>query len=677
MQEALRRSEARYRMLAAYSGDLTLILDEIGVIRYAAPSVRAELGFQPEDLLDRTLVSLVHPNDGPYTRRQLDKALQTPGRAPRMTFRLADRHGRWRVFEGLADNMRDRPEANGLVIALRDVTEHMAMQEALRRTNNVLEGLGQAHVKFLQGVPAPVVFKELLDDMMALLGCEFGLVAMGPAGPDARMDLLATINLPELAGRSAIAVPAALAATDGAVLQVACDPDGALRLGDPETAERALWCLPLRSGGALVGLLGMARAGDERSEAIADEVAPFLAASANLIVAYQAGEEKRRMELALRESQARYRTVVENIDEVIFQADAQGHWTFLNPAWTAITGHGVEESLGRPAVAFVGTDRPTTLTSEAAMARLAASADGRTRDLVPFRVKQGGHRWLEVVARRALDPHGAFIGVLGTMKDVTESKAAQEDLERAHAELLRLNLVKDEFVSTVSHELRSPLTAIKNAISILARPQAGPLTEVQARYVGVLAEQAGRLNRLVDDLLDLQQLETGSLSVVLDAGDVRGVAQDAARGFAPVLEAKRIQLELAIDPAPLWARFDRDRMAQVVINLLANAAKFTPEGGRVTLRAAAHGGAVMLAVLDSGPGIAPDDVARIFEKFVRLDNGHGGRVEGTGLGLAICKKIVEVGHGGRIWVESTPGAGAAFFVSLPAGEPPALSADVS
>lgn len=677
MQEALRRSEARYRMLAAYSGDLTLILDPAGVIRYAAPSVRAELGFQPEDLLDRTLVSLVHPNDGPYTSRQLDKALQTPGRAPRMTFRLADRHGRWRVFEGFADNMHDRPEANGMVIALRDVTERMAMQEALRRTNNVLEGLGQAHVKFLQGVPAPVVFKELLDDMMALIGCEFGLVAMGPLGPGARMDLLATINLPELAGRPAIAVPDALAATELAVLRVACGPDGALRVGDPGPTERALWCLPLRSNGELVGLLGMARGGAERSEAIAEDVAPFLAASANLIVAYQAGEEKRRMEHALRESQVQYRTVVENVDEVIFQADAHGRWTFLNPAWTAITGHGVEESLGRPATDFVWTDVPTDRSFEAVMALLAISDEGRTRRLLPFKVKQGGYRWLEVVARRSLDAQGAFIGVLGTMKDVTESKAAQEDLERAHAELLRLNLVKDEFVSTVSHELRSPLTAIKNAISILTRPQAGPLTEVQARYVGVLAEQAGRLNRLVDDLLDLQQLETGTLSVVLDAGDVRGVVQEAARGFALVLEAKRIQLELSIDAAPLWARFDRDRLTQVIINLLANAAKFTPEGGRVTLRAAAQSGTVTLAVLDNGPGIAPDDAARIFEKFVRLDSGQGGRVEGTGLGLAICKKIVEVGHGGRIWVESTPGAGAAFFVALPAGEPPAGEAEVS
>lgn len=671
MQEALRRSEARYRMLAAYSGDLTLILDELGVIRYAAPSVRAELGFLPEDLLDRTLVSLVHPNDGPYTRRQLDRALQTSGRAPRMIFRLADRQGRWRVFEGLADNMRDRPEAEGLVIALRDVTEHLAMQEALRRTNNVLEALGQAHVKFLQGVAAPVVFKELLDDMLALLGCEFGLVAMGAAGPSSCLALLATINLPELTGRAMITAPNGLAEREGAVLPVACGPDGVLRAGEPGPAERALWCLPLHSGGEMVGLLGMARVGAERGAPVVEELAPFLAACANLIVAYQAGEEKRRMERALHESQAQYRTVVENVDEVIFQADAFGCWTFLNPAWTAITGHGVEESLGRPADAFFLSGQPTALTSEDARARLAASDDGRTRVLLPVLVKAGGHRWLEVVARRALDAQGAFIGVLGTMKDVTESKAAQEDLERAHAELLRLNLVKDEFVSTVSHELRSPLTAIKNAISILGRPQAGPLSEVQARYLGVLAEQAGRLNRLVDDLLDLQQLETGSLSVVPEAGDVRAVAQEAARGFALVLEAKRIRLVLAIAATPLWARFDRDRLTQVVINLLANAAKFTPEGGQVTLSAAAQDGAVTLGVLDNGPGIAPDDVGRIFDKFVRLDGGHGGRVEGTGLGLAICKKIVEVGHGGRIWVESTPGAGAAFFVALPASEPPA------
>lgn len=275
---------------------------------------------------------------------------------------------------------------------------------------------------------------------------------------------------------------------------------------------------------------------------------------------------------------------------------------------------------------------------------------------------------IHTIARPVFSADGRVVKLVGTSQDVTERKRTEHELLDAYLDLQRLSLLKDDFIATMSHEFRSPMTAIKNATAILKREKAGPLTEKQEQFIGVIADHVERLNRLVDEILDIQALENGRPAVEHQPEDVRPIVGDLAHGFAHVLAAKVITLEVSLDEQPLVARINRRRLEQVLLNLLSNAVKFTPAGGRVRLEAYAEGPEVVLAVSDTGIGVAAEDAERIFMKFVQVEDVLTRQAGGTGLGLAICKLLVEECHGGRIWMESELGRGSRFLVALPMQE---------
>lgn len=247
-----------------------------------------------------------------------------------------------------------------------------------------------------------------------------------------------------------------------------------------------------------------------------------------------------------------------------------------------------------------------------------------------------------------------------------ESEAAAVVVLADVTELRRLEAVRREFVANASHELRTPVAAIRGYAETLA---GGALADRAAaeRFVGGLLRQAERLNQLLDDLLDLSRIESGGHPLVprrLPVGETLALLVGAARD-----RAARKEIALALEPVPpdleVWA--DPTAVESVIGNLVDNAVKYTPAGGRVTVSAAAGDGRVRIDVRDTGPGIAPHHLPRIFERFYRVDPGRSREVGGTGLGLAIAKHLVQE-SGGELGVESTPGAGSRFWVLLPAAE---------
>jgi PAS domain S-box-containing protein len=236
-------------------------------------------------------------------------------------------------------------------------------------------------------------------------------------------------------------------------------------------------------------------------------------------------------------------------------------------------------------------------------------------------------------------------------------------LEAQNAQLAKLSRLKDEFLSTVSHELRTPLAAIKNAASILNKRSAGPLTENQARFVGMIQDHVGRLRGLVDDILDLQKIESGNVQARLVDGDLDLTLRTVADSYSLMIEARQVTLTIAA--TPLRARYDAGLVGQVILNLLSNATKFTPPGGTIALSCRREGDEAWISVTDTGVGIPEAELDRIFLKFVQVGDRLSGESGGTGLGLAICKQLIEDGHGGRIWAESRPGQGSTFTFALP------------
>ncbi|HZQ70780.1 MAG TPA: ATP-binding protein [Terriglobales bacterium] len=235
------------------------------------------------------------------------------------------------------------------------------------------------------------------------------------------------------------------------------------------------------------------------------------------------------------------------------------------------------------------------------------------------------------------------------------------DLSERHA----IRRMKDEFVSIVSHELRTPLTSIKGALGLLAGGVTGVLPPKAGEMAKIAHSNAERLSRLVEDILDLQRIESGRITMNKRLCDVADLIKESAESVHLVADQECVTI--VSSPCQASINADRERMVQALVNLLGNAIKFSPRGGRIEFAAERTGGSVLFRVKDEGRGIPPEKLETIFERFVQVDASDAREKGGTGLGLAICRSIMEQ-HGGRVWAESEMGRGSTFYVQLPLAE---------
>ena len=248
-----------------------------------------------------------------------------------------------------------------------------------------------------------------------------------------------------------------------------------------------------------------------------------------------------------------------------------------------------------------------------------------------------------------------------------ELEAASAKLRAANERLQELDRLKDEFIATVTHELRTPLTSIRSFSEILYdNPDIAPLQRKE--FLAIITKESERLTRLINQVLDLARIEAGRFDWRIGAVDLREVLEDAAAAVGRLFDDKKVVLSMGLPHALPSVRADRDQLMQVVINLLSNAVKFcAPATGRVTVSAALAGDVAELRIADNGPGIKAKHHKIIFEKFRQAGDALTNKPAGSGLGLPISKRIIEH-FGGRIWVESRPGKGATFVVTVPIAE---------
>ena len=246
---------------------------------------------------------------------------------------------------------------------------------------------------------------------------------------------------------------------------------------------------------------------------------------------------------------------------------------------------------------------------------------------------------------------------------VGELKLAGEHLARAKEEAERSNKFKDQFLSTMSHELRTPLNAVLGFSDLLNEERYGPLNDRQRRYVNHIHTGGKHLLRLINDILDLSKIEAGRLQLAIESVSVNTCFAESLDTLRPLADKKSQTLVERTSPN-LSVRADMTRFKQILMNLIGNAIKFTPERGTIEIGAEKLGDAVRVEVRDSGPGIPIEEQQRIFEAFHRLQQSAT-MAEGTGLGLAITKSLVEL-HGGQLGIESAPGSGSTFYFTLPA-----------
>lgn len=340
---------------------------------------------------------------------------------------------------------------------------------------------------------------------------------------------------------------------------------------------------------------------------------------------------------ALKRSQARLRTILTGAPIVLFSLDRKGVFT-------------VVEGMGGAGTGFVTEDLVGSSVFEAYrhMPHLLGTINEALHGRVGVVTQTIGHLAFEIRCSPMYREH-ELDGVVGVATDVTERLRAQR--------------MKDEFVSIVSHELRTPLTSIRGSLGLMEGGVAGELPAKARELVRIARSNTDRLIRLINDILDLDKMEAGRVSLQREAVDAHELIADVQREMSGYAEQARVAVAIDASPCPP-VYGDRDRLVQVLTNLVSNAIKFSPEGATVHVKVNPSHGRVRFCVRDDGPGIAAVDIPKLFQKFHQLDPSDSRARGGSGLGLVIAKTLVEA-HNGALGVDSDLGEGSTFFFEIP------------
>jgi signal transduction histidine kinase len=290
---------------------------------------------------------------------------------------------------------------------------------------------------------------------------------------------------------------------------------------------------------------------------------------------------------------------------------------------------------------------------------------------IRYRRKDGAERTHSMTLTRMTDDRGRVTGYVSTSEDITDRVTAQQalvealDTEKQAVERLReVDQVKDAFISSVSHELRTPITSIVGYLEMLGEGEFGDLNAAQADAVRRVSRNSRRLLSLIDDLLTLSRVQDDGLGLVHRAFDLREVVRAGHDVVAPAWAKRDLAVQLTLPPEPVPFVGDKDMLERVVVNLVGNAVKFTPEGGRVDLCLSAGQGDAVVEVRDTGIGIPAQEQDRLFSRFFRSSTAQKQAIPGSGLGLSIAGAIVQA-HGGTIEVDSVQDVGTTFRVRMP------------
>lgn len=242
----------------------------------------------------------------------------------------------------------------------------------------------------------------------------------------------------------------------------------------------------------------------------------------------------------------------------------------------------------------------------------------------------------------------------------------EKKMKQMVKDMKKMDKMKDEFISIVSHELRTPLTSVKEAVSLLLDEIPGKINDDQREFLNLAMHDTSRLNRLLNDILNLSRMEAGKLQMYWEVSDIKEVVDHALNSMRPMSLTKEIELLEEAAPGLGPIVLDKDKVEQILINLVSNAIKFSPNKGRITVKVDNDVDCYKISVIDSGIGMPPEELPRIFDKFRQIDSSSTRKVGGSGLGLSIVKGLVEA-HKGQVWVESKAGKGTVFFFTLAKG----------
>jgi two-component system phosphate regulon sensor histidine kinase PhoR len=656
----LDRAEARYRALVDGLPLVTWLTEpgDRSSTLYISPLIDELTGYSPAEWTEEPdlFSKLLHPEDREGVLGELE---QTKNGTPlRAEYRLISRDGRvvWvreetttardpdgeplytqTFLRSIGERKRAEGERENLLVAERAAASHTAERQSrldlLRHAGDELSSTLD-HQAALQRV-AELVVRDFADWCIVDAfdeGNELRRVAVARAEPRKRGGRPALDNHPEGGVRAVVE-----SGRPEVVPPLGESSSGAERihfLGGIETSS--VICVPLRARKQALGALTVART-EPGSPYGADDLAVVEDLASRITMAADRGRLYREVE-----ERADAARVLEHVADGILLLDRNGIVRLWNPAAEAITSIDAEEVVGRAAAEAI----PGWQEAAETVPVFASPDPGHDEIVIPVETKQG-ERWISISGVQF------FGGTVYAFRDLTDVRQLEE--------------IKADFIATASHELRTPLAAVYGAAQTLLRHDFA-LDEVgRERFVSLIADESERLGRIVNEILLANQLDAGRLDIQFEPFDPADLVErvvEATRAYAP--PSVTVEFTTPADSLPSVAA-DLDKVRQVLVNLVENAIKYSPDGGRVEVGIEAQDDAVRFFVRDEGLGIAAEEQERIFEKFYRADPQMVRGVGGTGLGLYICRELVGR-MGGRIWVEPNGDKGSTFFFELHTAE---------
>lgn len=394
------------------------------------------------------------------------------------------------------------------------------------------------------------------------------------------------------------------------------------------------------------------RHAEQLEKKVTERTAELARANASL---HKEATERKRIEEELQMSEVRFRDLADSMPQIVWVVAPDGTLEFINRRWTEYTGLTLDQSRAESWIGrVVHPDDVAVLTDRA--------EEGRARGApyqVEFRLKRasdGAFRWFLARGVPIHNDRGEVVHWYGTSTDINDQKRTQEMLRDADRR-------KDEFLATLAHELRNPLAPIRNALEIMRLAGNDPTALERGR--AMVERQVQQLVRLIEDLLDISRITRGKVQLRKELVDVSQVVQSALETSQPFFERGGQSVTVDLPKQPVLLEVDAARVAQVLVNLLHNAAKYTDTGGKIRLSVQRHQKSVVFRVRDNGMGIAPEMLSRIFDMFTQTVRAEDRSQGGLGIGLSLVRGLVEL-HGGTVKAQSEgPGKGSEFVVSLP------------
>ncbi|MFC2079492.1 PAS domain S-box protein, partial [Candidatus Bipolaricaulota bacterium] len=557
---------------------------------------------------------LVHPDDLPSAEASIADAVASGGDTIRHEYRIVRPDSETRHIETRARILRDAAGVATTLVGMNiDITERRKAEDAIRERDAFLRSIIE-HM--------PIDFFAIDKDMRYTMQSPVSKAAVG-----------------DVIGKRADELDVDEALQEEWMSELHDVLSGA-------TSQRE-YDVPLATGEIKTYISSMAPV------RVAGEIVAAIGTSLDITDRKRSEERIRQLSRVIEESPVS--VVITNVEGAI---------EYVNPRFSEVTGYGLEEATGANPRILKSGHQPTEFYKELWETIIA----GRNWRGEFCNMKKSGDLFWELASISPIrDENDVITHFVAIKEDITERKHAAWDLEQAKRDAESANQAKSDFLANMSHELRTPLNAVIGFSEVLADGTFGELNEKQTQYVGNILQSGRHLLSLINDILDLSKVEAGKMELDLSDVDASLLIFESLIFVQEKAHQHDIRLETSLseDVRALTIQADERKLKQILFNLLSNATKFTPDGGSVMLSAELGAGELLVRVQDTGIGLKPEDLHRVFDEFEQIDSSYAKPQQGTGLGLALTKRLIEL-HGGRIWAESEgEGNGSTFTFTLP------------